>query len=100
VLEFAVPGYFFGFPIAGALFATASHLNNRMLRYAVTGLLCGTAIYGVMGISVAFIDGTALDWNEIATTAGVLGCFFALLGFVMGALDEWRERRRAARPAS
>ena len=93
LLEFAIPGYFLGFPIAGALYATASQLNNRMLRYAITGLLCGTAIYGAMGASMAFMDGKALDWKEIATTAGVLGCVFALLGLVMGALDEWRERR-------
>jgi hypothetical protein len=93
LLEFAIPGYFLGFPIAGALYATASHLNNRILRYAITGLLCGTAIYGAMGLSVDLMDGKALDWIEIATAAGVLGCFFALLGLVMGALDEWRERR-------
>jgi hypothetical protein len=41
------------------------------------------------------VDGTAVDAVEIATIAGVLGLLWGVLGFVMGVLDTWRERRRA-----
>jgi hypothetical protein len=100
VLEFVIPGYFLGFSIAGVFFAAASQLKNRMLRYALTGLLCGAAIYSAMGISGAFIDAKAIDWREVGEIAGGLGIFFGLLGFVMGALDESRERRRRAESAA
>jgi hypothetical protein len=100
LLEFAIPGYFLGFPVAGVLFAAASHLKSRMLRYALTGLLCGTAIYGAMGVSVGFIDATIIDWKEIGSIAGGLGVVWALLGLIMAALDDWRERRVRAKSAA
>jgi hypothetical protein len=100
LLEFVIPAYFVGFSIAGALYAGASHLTSRMLRYPVAGVLCGSAIYGAVGVSVDVMDGKGLDWKDIGTFVGVIACFFAVLGFLMGALDEWRERRGAARPAS
>jgi len=100
LLEFVVPACFIGFSIAGVFLAAASHLKSRMLRYPVTGVLCATAIYGAVGVSADFMDGKGLDLKDIATFLGVIACFFAVLGFVMGALDEWRDRRGAAGSAS
>jgi hypothetical protein len=95
LLMWVVPGYFAGFALAGVFYAVASHVSIRVLRYTLVGFLCGTSIYGAVGISSNFLDGKPLNAAEIASTAGGLGLLFGFLGLVMGALDTWRERRRA-----
>jgi hypothetical protein len=70
-------------------------VSIRVLRYPLVGFLCGTSIYGTVGISSNFLDGKPFDAAEIATTGGGLGLLWGFLGLVMGALDTWRERRRA-----
>jgi hypothetical protein len=95
MLAFAIPGYLVAFSFAGAMWAAASHLNSRILRYTLTGLFGATAIYGAAGIGVATIDDKTPNWLEIASVAGTLGVLFGFLGFVMAILDDWHERRRA-----
>jgi hypothetical protein len=93
-LMWIIPAYFVGFAVAGMFFACASHVSNRVLRFTLVGLLCGTSIYGAVGISISFLDGKPFDAAEIASTAAGLGLLFGFLGLVMGCLDTWRERRR------
>jgi hypothetical protein len=95
LLMWVIPGYFAGFAAAGVFFAIVSRVSIRVLRYMLVGFLCGTSIYGAVGISSNFLDRKPFDAVEIATTAGALGLLCGFLGLVMGALDTWRERRRA-----
>jgi hypothetical protein len=94
LLVFVIPGYFLGFSVAGVLFAAASHVRPRVLRYSLSGFLCGTSLYGAMGIGSDLMDGKSPNWIEIAGIAGSLGLLWGVLGFVMAVLDWRRERRR------
>ena len=93
-LMWIIPAYFVGFAVAGMFFAVASHISSRVLRFTLVGFLCGTSIYGAVGIGISFLDGKPFDAAEIASTAAGLGLLFGFLGFVLGCLDTWRERRR------
>ena len=73
LMLWVIAGYVVGFGVAGVLFAAVSHVRNRVVRYTISGLLCGTSIYGAIGIIPDLMDGKTPDWTEIAGIAGLLG---------------------------
>ncbi len=93
LFAFVIPAYLVGLTVAGALFAAASYIQIRMIRYTLTGFLCGVAIYGAVGVALPLVDRKPLDWKEIESIAGIMGIVWAILGFVMSILDWNRERR-------
>ncbi len=93
LFAFVIPAYFVGNMVAGALFSLVSYIPFRMIRYTLTGFLCGTAIYGAVGVAIPLVDRKPLDWKEIETIAGIMGIAWATLGFAMSILDWNRERR-------
>jgi hypothetical protein len=94
LLLWIIPAYFVGFGLAGVLFAAATHLRSRVLRYSVTGCLCGSSIYGAVGLSMDLSDGKGPNVADNATRVAILGIAFGIVGIVLGVLDTWRERRR------
>ncbi|HEV7704523.1 MAG TPA: hypothetical protein VGO46_09530 [Gemmatimonadaceae bacterium] len=99
LLLWVIPAYFVGFGIAGAGLAATSHLSNPILRYGLSGALCGSSIYGAIGIGADLADGKALSLWETVTTIAVFGALFFLTGAVLGAWDMWKRRHRWRRTA-
>ena len=88
VLQLAGAAYFAGFPVAGALFAAASWIPWRILRYAATGALVFPTAFG----AVAFIDGT-FDGDGASRASYLLA--LTIIGSVSGAILGLMDRRRA-----
>lgn len=95
LFAYVFPAYFVGLTVAGALFSIVSYIPIRMIRYTLTGFLCGVAIYGAVGVALPLVDRKPLDWKEIESITGVIGIVWAIVGFAMSILDWNRERREA-----